>query len=157
MYRCDSFLQVTGYEGAAATVLSLASGGTSPAATALAFSGTTFSELKLTEGITLPQLIDKFKETVIGEVNIERALKWAQEQQAETVVVLTHRLEQSVITAATEGLQRHNETNKTQTRLVLCGLCSRHLSVPHTNNLLVVLGFQQRTPTVIRAFHERHF
>ncbi|KAK8383893.1 hypothetical protein O3P69_015974 [Scylla paramamosain] len=149
--------EVTGHEGAAATVLSLASGGTNPAATTLAFSGTTFSELKLTEGITLPQLIDKFKETVIGEVNIERALKWAHEHQAETVVVLTHRLEQSVITAATEGLQRHNETNKTQTRLVLCGLCSRHLSVPHTNNLLVVLGFQQRTPTVIRAFHERYF
>ena len=58
-------------------------------------------------------------QTVIGEVNIERALKWAQEQQAETVVVLTHRLEQSVITAATEGLQRHNETNKTQTRWVI--------------------------------------
>lgn len=42
-------------------------------------------------------------------------------------------------------------------RLVLCGLCSRHISVPHTDNLLVMLGFHQRTPTIVRAFHERYF
>lgn len=57
-----SLPQVTGHEAAATTILTLTSGGTSPAATTLAFSGTTFSELKLTEGITVLQLIEKFKE-----------------------------------------------------------------------------------------------
>lgn len=149
--------EVTGHEAAATTILTLTSGGTCPATTTLAFSGTTFSELKLTEGITVLQLIEKFRETVIGEVNVERALNWGKTHQAETLVVLTHRLEQSTITSATAALQRHNEANNTQTRLVLCGLCSRHISVPHSDDLLVVLGFHQRTPTIIRAFHERYF
>lgn len=56
------YFQVSGHEAAATTILTLTSGGTSPAATTLAFSGTTFSELKLTEGITVLQLIEKFKE-----------------------------------------------------------------------------------------------
>lgn len=55
---------------------------------------------------------------MIGEVNVERALNWGKTQQAETLVVLTHRLEQSTITSATAALQRHNEANNTQTRYV---------------------------------------
>ncbi|XP_071541187.1 RNA-binding protein RO60-like isoform X2 [Panulirus ornatus] len=149
--------EVTGHEGAAVTVLSLTSGGTSPAATTLAFSGNSLAEIKLPEGITLLQLIDKFKETVIGEVNVESALNWAREKEAVTMVILTHKLDQQAISAATQTLQQLNEKNNTHIRLVLCGFGTKHLHTQRTDNFLLVLGFDQRTPSIIRAFHEQHF
>ncbi|XP_069157260.1 RNA-binding protein RO60 [Procambarus clarkii] len=149
--------EVTGHEGAAVTVLTLTSGGTSPAATTLAFTENTLAEIKLSEGITLLQLINTFKETVIGEVNIDAALKWAKENAAETIVVLTHKFEQHAIYGAAQSLQQFNETSNTHIRLVLCGLGTKHVHPQQTDNFLLVLGFDQRTPNIIRAFHERHF
>ncbi|KAK8725975.1 hypothetical protein OTU49_010583 [Cherax quadricarinatus] len=135
----------------------MTSGGTSPAATTLAFSENTLAQINLSEGITLLQLINKFKETIIGEVNIEAALKWAKENEAETVVVLTHKFEQLGIYSGAQSLQQLNEKNNTNIRLVLCGLGTKHVHPQHTDNFLLVLGFDQRTPSIIRAFHERHF
>lgn len=42
-------------------------------------------------------------------------------------------------------------------RLVLCGLGTKHLHTQRTENFLLVLGFDQRTPSIIRAYHERLF
>ncbi|XP_042227144.1 60 kDa SS-A/Ro ribonucleoprotein-like [Homarus americanus] len=149
--------EVTGHEGAAVTILALTSGGTNPAATTLAFSENTLTEIQVTEGMTLLQLINKFKETVIGEVNVGEALKWAKENEADTVVVLTHKFEQHVIYSATQSLQQLNDANSTHIRLVLCGLGTKHVHPQQTENFLLVLGFDQRTPSIIRAFHECSF
>ncbi|KAG7166290.1 60 kDa SS-A/Ro ribonucleoprotein-like, partial [Homarus americanus] len=149
--------KVTGHEGAAVTILALTSGGTNPAATTLAFSENTLTEIQVTEGMTLLQLINKFKETVIGEVNVGEALKWAKENEADTVVVLTHKFEQHVIYSATQSLQQLNDANSTHIRLVLCGLGTKHVHPQQTENFLLVLGFDQRTPSIIRAFHECSF
>lgn len=149
--------EVTGHEGAAVIVLTLTSGGTCPVVNTLAFSGTGVAEVPVTEGITLLQLVEKFKETVIGEVSVDAALNWAQEKNMETVVVITHKLDQQAISAAAQSLKQINDRNNTQMRLVLCGLGTKHLHTQRTENFLLVLGFDQRTPSIIRAYHERLF
>lgn len=75
--------------------------------------------MSLITNVYLMVNIKQYCQTVIGEVNLERVLNWGKEHQAETLVVLTHRLEQSTIAAATAALQRHNEANNAQTRFVM--------------------------------------
>ncbi|KAK7082987.1 hypothetical protein SK128_010215 [Halocaridina rubra] len=149
--------EVSCYEGAAVTLLSLSSGGTNPDVSALAFSGEGLVELQVPEGATISNMLEKFKETVIGVVNVEAALKMAVEKKMETVVILSIKFEPNTIATITETLTKVNETNNTHIRLVLCGLAGKHMDAQRTENFLLALGFDHRTPTIIRAFHERLF
>ncbi|XP_068217190.1 RNA-binding protein Ro60-like [Palaemon carinicauda] len=146
--------EVSCYEAAAVTVLSLSSGGTNPAVSTLAFSGDSLGELKVPEGATISMLSEKFKETVIGPVNVEAALNWAVENKVETLVIVSLKFDPHL---AVETLKQVNEKNNTQIRLVLCGFVGKFMEAPRTENFLLALGFDQRTPCIIRAFHERHF
>lgn len=58
-------------------------------------------------------------QTVIGEVSVDAALNWAQEKNMETVVVITHKLDQQAITAAAQSLKQINDKNNTQMRYVI--------------------------------------
>lgn len=149
--------EVSCYEGAAVTVLCLTSGGSNPEVSTLAFSGDSLVELQVPEGATVNTLLEKFKETVIGNVNAETALNWAVEKKADTVVILSIKFDANTIAAITETLKQTNEKHSTQIRLVLCGLAGKHMDAQRIENFLLALGFDQRTPSIIRAFHERHF
>ncbi|KAK3881071.1 hypothetical protein Pcinc_014468 [Petrolisthes cinctipes] len=149
--------EVTCQEAAAVTALSLSSGGTNTAVSTLAFSESGLVNLTLGEGATLSQVINVFKETVIGGVNVNAALEWGKENGAETLVVLTHRLDHQAVAVASQALDQFNHEHNTQLRLVLCGLGTKRLNTPHIPGILLMLGFHHRTPTIIRAFHERYF
>lgn len=58
-------------------------------------------------------------QTVIGEVSVDAALNWAQEKNMETVVVITHKLDQQAISAAAQSLKQINDKNNTQMRCVV--------------------------------------
>lgn len=61
-------------------------------------------------------LIHAWFQTVIGGVSVNAALGWGKENGVETLVVLTHRLDQQAVTAATQALDQFNHENNTQIR-----------------------------------------
>ncbi|XP_076031788.1 uncharacterized protein LOC143019700 [Oratosquilla oratoria] len=166
--------EVTAGQAAVVTALTLAGGSSQHTVFGLTKDGLKSIEIPQGECLMMEDLIKKFKDVrehshkteekkepgAPWNISVEGVFKWAQENSkaVNTFVILTNKVDQDFIKGAVEELTSYNKNSgRDRSRLIVCGLSCKTLKAESNDDVFVMQGFGKNTPSIIQAFHEKHF